>query len=158
MDGQERIRRGYHAIGPGASRDVLAMFHQEQDEPPLWVVHDAAPREPGDPGGEVMALSLFGGVPATFELMGVELSSWELHERRERLVVGGRYRMRPHGSWEVVALPFLHIWSLAGDQVEGVFDYLSGVEVRRRGAERMRLWGAEGLLRRLAWWRHHDAA
>lgn len=157
MDVQERIRRGYRGIGLGASRDVLAMFHQEQDEPPEWLVRNVGPRDPDGSRDDILVLNLFSGVPANYELMGVELHSWEFHERSSRLVVSGRYRMRPRGAWDIVALPFVHIWSLAGDRVEGAFDYISGVEVRRRGAERTRLWGAEGLLRRLAWWRHHDA-
>jgi len=40
MDVLERIKRGYPAIGPGASRDVLAMFHQEQSDAPEWVAED----------------------------------------------------------------------------------------------------------------------
>ena len=64
-------------------------------------------------------------------------------------MVGGRFRARPRGTWEVIPLPFIHIWSVADEQVEAVFDYLGGVEVRRRGAERPR--------RGLRWWRRTEA-
>ena len=45
MDVLERIRRGYGAVGPGAPRDLLAMFHQEQDLPPQWVVVEVRRRD-----------------------------------------------------------------------------------------------------------------
>jgi hypothetical protein len=134
MDVQERIRRGYHAIGPGSPRDVLALFHQDQATPPEWVVRDwslkGRLREPQ----ETVALDLFPAASEGFELIGVELRSWDFHESRARLVIGGRYRTRMRGSWDVVALPFIHIWSFAGDQVESVTDYLGGLEVLRREA------------------------
>ena len=50
-----------------------------------------------------------------------------------RLVVAGRFRTRPRGTWEVVPLPFIHIWSVADDEVKGVFDYLAGIEVQAQG-------------------------
>jgi hypothetical protein len=149
MDVLERIRRGYQAVGPGAPRDVLAMFHQEQDDPPEWVVYDV-----GGGGGvyatrEVVAMELFAAaLPSHWEITGVELRIWDYHQRHSRLVVGGRFRTRPRGAWEVVPLPFIHIWSVAGEQVEAVFDYLAGIEVRRRGTQRPG--------RRILWWRRPD--
>jgi hypothetical protein len=146
MDALERIKRGYRAIGPGAPRDVLAMFHQEQDEAPEWVVEDV-----GNGGGtfasrEVVAMELFAGaMPSHWEIIGVDLRLWDYYERRSRLVVSGRFRTRPRGTWEVIPLPFIHIWSVEDEQVRGVFDYLAGIEVRRRGDERPR--------RRFRWWR-----
>jgi hypothetical protein len=129
MDVVERIRRGYRAIGPGAPRDVLAMFHQEQVDPPEWVIdeggHLHAPRE-------VVALDLFaGGLPEQWEVIGVELCVWDVHRQRSRLVVSGRFRARLRGTWEIMPLPFIHVWSFVDDQVRGVFDYFGGVEVRR---------------------------
>lgn len=138
MDVLERIRRGYRAIGPGAPRDVLAMFHQEEDDAPEWVVHDAVQSGRVFETREVVAMDLFGGVPSHWEITGIDLNIWDFHERYSRLVVGGRYRTRPRGTWEVMALPFIHIWCVAGDQVDAVTDYLSGVELRRRGAVRPR--------------------
>ncbi len=78
MDVLERIKRGYRAIGPGAPRDVLAMFHQEQDEAPEWIVEDV-----GSGGGtyasrEVVAMELFAGaMPAHWEVIGVDLRLWD---------------------------------------------------------------------------------
>ena len=90
MDVLERIRRGYHAVGPGAPSAVLAMFHQEEDDAPEWVVHDV-----GDSGRvfasrDVVAMDLFGGLPGHWELTGIDLRMWDFYERRSRLVVGGR--------------------------------------------------------------------
>ena len=149
MDVLERIRRGYSAVGPGAPSDVLAMFHQEQVEPPEWVVQDVVDTGRVSASREVVAMDLFGGLPSQFEVIGVDLRMWDYYARHSRLVVGGRFRTRPRGSWEVVPLPFIHIWSLTGEQVDTVLDYLAGIEVRRRGTERVR--------RRLRWWRRHGA-
>lgn len=130
----ERIRRGYRAIGPGAPRDVLAMFHQEQPDPPEWVIHDSVTSGREFATREIVAMDLFGGLPPHWEVTGIELSMWDFYESYSRLVVGGHYRTRPRGTWDVMRLPFLHVWSVAGDQVEAVSDYFSGIEVVRRGA------------------------
>jgi hypothetical protein len=146
MDVLERIRRGYRAIGPGAPRDVLAMFHQEQRDPPRWVIDDSGRLHDTR---DVVAMDLFaGGLPEQWEVVGVDLRVWEFHGEKRRLVVGGRFRTRLRGSWEVMALPFIHVWTFADDQVRSVFDYFGGVEVRRledvhRGGRRgMRILGA----------------
>jgi hypothetical protein len=130
MDVLERIKRGYRAIGHGASRDVLAMFHQEQPDPPLWVVDDSIKLIPTR---EIVAMDLFAGLlPLHWEVTGVDLRSWDFYESKDRLVVAGRFRTRPKGSWEVIPVPFIHIWSVDGrDRVRGVFDYMAGIEVVR---------------------------
>ncbi len=139
MDALERIKRGYRAIGPGASRDVLAMFHQEEIDAPQWIVEDVANGGARYAPRDVVALDLFrGALPSNWEITGVDVRTWQYYERSSRLVVAGRFRTRPRGTWEIVPLPFIHIWDLAGEQVEGVFDYLAGIEVRRRGTERPR--------------------
>jgi hypothetical protein len=145
MDVFERIRRGYQAVGPGAPRDVLAMFHQEQDDAPEWVIQDLADTGRIYETRDVVAMDLFGGLPAHWEVTGAELRLWHFSPRRSRLVVGGRFRTRPKGTWEVLPLPFLHIWTVSGDQVQAVMDYLAGIEVRRRDTVRVR--------RRIGWWR-----
>jgi hypothetical protein len=142
MDVLERIRRGYEAIGPGAPRAVLAMFHQEEDGGPEWEVQSPQSRALHE-ANDVVALDLFGGLPAHWEIIGTDLRMWDFSERRSRLVVGGLFRSRPRGSWETLPLPFIHIWTVSGDQVMSALDYFDGVEVRRRGA---------GSARR-RWWR-----
>jgi hypothetical protein len=137
MDVLERIKRGYRAIGPGASRDVLAMFHQEQADPPEWVVDDSIRVLPAR---EVVAMDLFAGaLPSHWEVTGVDLRMWDYYTGKCRLVVAGRFRTRPLGTWEVVPLPFIHIWSVGdNDQVRSVFDYFAGIEVKRRADVRPR--------------------
>ncbi len=95
MDVFERIRRGYRAVGPGAPRDVLAMFHQEQDDAPEWVIQDLADTGRVYETRDVVAMDLFGGLPAHWEVTGAELRLWDFYPRRSRLVVGGRFRTRP---------------------------------------------------------------
>jgi hypothetical protein len=136
MDVLERIKRGYRAMGPGASRDVLAMFHQEQPDPPEWVVDDTTRIVPAR---GVVAMDLYAGaLPPHWEVIGVDLRMWDYYARKSKLVVAGRFRTRPRGTWEVVRLPFIHIWSVGDDQVRGVFDYLAGIEVKRRADVRPR--------------------
>jgi hypothetical protein len=139
MDVVERIRRGYRAIGPGAPRDVLAMFHQDQPDPPDWVIDESGHLHDT---GEVVAEDLFaGGLPSQWEVIGVELRTWDFYQRTCRLVVGGRFRARLRGTWEVIPLPFVHVWTIGDDQVRAVFDYFGGVELRRReDAEKRRGW------------------
>jgi len=77
MDVLERIKRGYRAIGPGASRDVLAMFHQEEPEAPEWVVDDSIRVIPSR---EVVAMDLFAGaLPSHWEVIGVDLRMWDYY-------------------------------------------------------------------------------
>ena len=147
MDVVERIRRGYRAMGPGAPRDVLAMFHQDQPDPPDWVIDESGHLHETR---EVVAEDLFaGGLTAQWEVIGVELRMWDFSQRTCRLVVGGRFRARLRGTWEVIPLPFVHIWSFADGQVQAVFDYFGGVELRRRGYVRPR--------RGWRFWRRADA-
>ena len=146
MDALERIKRGYRAIGPGAPRDVLAMFHQEQPDPPEWVVDDSIRVVPAR---AVVATDLFAGaLPSHWEVVGVDLRRWDFSTGKRRLVVAGRFRTRPRGTWEIIPLPFIHIWSVGDDdQVRGVFDYLAGIEVKRRSdippRRRWRFWRRE---------------
>jgi hypothetical protein len=154
MDVMERIKRGYRAIGPGASRDVLAMFHQEQLDPPRWVIDESGHLHATR---DVVAEDLFaGGLPSQWEVIGVDLRIWDIHPKKSRLVVGGRFRARLRGTWEVIPMPFIHVWSFADNQVQTVFDYFGGVEVRRLDDVRR---DGRGLFwwRGLRFWRHADA-
>ncbi|MFA4965567.1 MAG: hypothetical protein WC709_08040 [Thermoleophilia bacterium] len=56
--------------------------------------------------------------------------------RETRLLVVGRFRARPRGSWDVMVLPFAHIWYLVGGHVVRVVSYLDGVELRRLAPRR----------------------
>ncbi len=148
MDVLERIKRGYRAVGPGAPRDVLAMFHQEQDDPPEWVIDESGRISSTH---DVVAMDLFAvHLPSQWEIVGVELRNWDLSEKASRLVVGGSFRARLRGTWEVMPLPFVHVWSFCGDQVQNVFDYFGGVEVKRRvdvcPPRRRRFWRHAGAL------------
>jgi len=132
MDGLECIRRGYNALGFGADRDVLAMFDQLGREPARWVMRDTVP--PGfqvTPCGDIVAMDLFGHLPPQYEVIGVSPEKWEYSERHACLVVSGHVRVRPRGGWDVVVLPFVHIWSFAEGRVQKVVSFLEGVEVMR---------------------------
>ena len=83
-------------------------------------------------------MELFGGLPSHFEVIGVELRTWSMNRRRTKLTVIGRYRARIRGTWEVLALPFTHIWYVSGGRVERVVSLLDGVELRRRAPAQSR--------------------
>ena len=131
MDVQELIKRGYRALGLGADDDVLAMFDQLDAEPADWVVYELGAFGRRHPASDVVAMELFGGLPSHFEVIGVDPRTWSMNRRRTRLTVSGQYRVRPRGSWEVLVLPFTHIWRFTGGRVDKVLSLLDGVEIRR---------------------------
>ena len=112
------------------------MFHQEQLDPPEWVIDESGHLHDTR---DVVADDLFaGGLPSQWEVIGVDLRQWDFYQNKCRLVVGGRFRARLRGTWEVIPLPFIHIWSFGDGQVQAVFDYFGGVELRRREDVRRR--------------------
>ena len=131
MDVQELIKRGYRALGLGADDDVLAMFDQLGGEPAHWAVYEVGAFGRRHPASDVVAMELFGGLPSHFEVIGVELRTWSMNRRATKLTVIGRYRARIRGTWEVLALPFTHIWHVPGGRVDRVVSLLDGVEIRR---------------------------
>jgi hypothetical protein len=131
MDVEELLKRGYRALGLGADDDVLAMFRQPGAEPADWVVYELGVFGRRHPAGDVVAMELFAGLPSHYEVIGVEPRTWSMKRRGTRLTVIGRYRVRARGSWEVLALPFSHVWAISGGRVERVTSVLDGVEIRR---------------------------
>jgi ketosteroid isomerase-like protein len=132
MDIFEAVRRGYHALGFGADADVLAMLDQDGPEPACWEIHSLDIRRVRSrPAGEVAALDLFGGLPAQFELAGVQVRSWAPNERRARLAVSGSYRVRLRGTAETYDLPFIHAWTFKDGRVNEVRNLTEGFELRR---------------------------
>ncbi len=128
----ESVRRLYHTVGLGACRDVLAVFGQESPGSDAgWVVRDLIDSGQVHPARDVVALDLFGGVPPHFEVIGVEPEDWRQDGSGRVLVVTGHFRTRPRGGWDVIRLPFAHVWRFGDEGVESVVSYLDGVEVRR---------------------------
>ena len=50
---------------------------------------------------------------------------------RVRVVVQRVLRSRPRGSWEVVRVPFMHIWTLRNGVATGVSGYSDGIDLQR---------------------------
>jgi ketosteroid isomerase-like protein len=136
MDVQELIKRGYRALGLGADDDVLALFDQRDGEPTDWVVYEMGAFGRPHPANDVVAMELFGGLPSHFEVIGVEPRTWTMNRRGTTLTVIGRYRARVRGTWEVLALPFTHIWHFPGGHIDKVVSLLDGVEIRRQAPAR----------------------
>jgi hypothetical protein len=131
MDLFEPIRRGYRALGFGADEDVRAMLDQTGPEPACWEVRGVGLWGRSRPADGVAALELFRGLPAHFELVRVQVTTWAPNKRLTRLAVGGRFRVRVRGTWEVLEVPFDHVWSFAGGRVQSVHNVLDGFELRR---------------------------
>ncbi|HEY5386692.1 MAG TPA: hypothetical protein VIL79_02205 [Thermoleophilia bacterium] len=136
MDVEELIKRGYRALGLGADDDVLAMFDQLDGECAEWAVYELSAFGRHHPAGDIVAMELFGGLPAHFEVVGVEPTTWTANRRQTKVAVSGRFRVRPRGSWEVMALPFTHIWDIAHGRIDSVVSLLDGVELRRLSTAR----------------------
>ena len=131
MDVQELIKRGYRALGLGADGDVLAMFDQLGGEPAAWTLCELSAFGRRRPASDVAALDLFGGLPSHFDVIGADPKAWSMNRRQTKLTVTGHFRVRPRGTWEVMVLPFTHIWSIADGRVDSVVSLLDGVELRR---------------------------
>jgi len=125
-------------MGLGAPADVLRLFDQDVGGDRVaagarWSV------EVLESGGrcaarDVVADDLFGAVPPTWNVTGVDVDDllpYELADGSLRVVARGTYRCRPRGSWECYELPFAHIWTLRDGHVVRVVCYLEGVELRR---------------------------
>ncbi len=134
----ELLRRGYAEMGLGAPADVLRLFDQDVGGD-LTAVTSRWCVEVQENGSryaarDVVADDLFGAVPATWDVTGVDLDDllpYELSDGSLRVVARGTYRCRPHGGWECYELPFAHIWTMRGGHVVRVVCYLEGIELRR---------------------------
>ena len=129
MDIVELLRRGYRSLGFGADADVLRLFDQRiEGDTVRWVVVDYVSGGRETTTREVVAHDLLGSIPSHWEVAGVDTHSWR--RQGATIVVTGHIRVRPRGGWEVEALPFAHIWKVAGDKVVSVRSYLDGIELR----------------------------
>ncbi len=124
----DTLRRGYRAFGVGAGSDLLALFDQDVDGGgAAW-----------DVGGPRSRLATRAGAVAAYDLFGAE-PGWEVvraepddvAERGDTLVVTGHVFWRPRGGWELVPVPFCHIWTVRGGRPVRVLSYLDGLELRR---------------------------
>jgi ketosteroid isomerase-like protein len=63
-----------------------------------------------------------------------EITDFEIHQvtsKHDAIFVVGACRCRPKGSWDVVRLPFLHVWHLRDGRAARVENRFNLVEVRR---------------------------
>ena len=82
-------------------------------------------RETDDLPGELFWHSL----PPHWEISSLEVRELSVHH--DTIAVAGLYRCRPKGSWEVMELPFLHLWRLRDGRLLRVLSPLDAVELRR---------------------------
>lgn len=126
----ELLTRGYRSLGFGVDSDVLRLFDQRvEGDTVRWVVVEYVSGGRETATREVVAHDLLGSIPQHWEVAGVDTQSWR--RQGDTIVVTGHIRVRPRGGWDVLPLPFAHIWKVAGDKVVSVRSYLDGIEVRR---------------------------
>jgi ketosteroid isomerase-like protein len=123
------LRESYGAMGLGAARPVLRLFGRLRDEAVRWVVVDLADSGRAFATRDDPVRDLFGSLPAHWELAGVEVTGMRVGG--ERVVVTGRFRCRPKRRWDVVSVPFAHVWTMRSCCAERVYSFLDGVELRR---------------------------
>lgn len=131
MDPLAVLREGYLAFGLGTPPAVLRMFDQPGvGERQGWSVREvmSTVRYPARP---VVADDLFGGLPSHWEVTRVEPETFQ--EEGDRILVTGHFRCRPKGGWEVLRLPFAHIWTILQGKVVSVVSYVDGIEIERAG-------------------------
>jgi ketosteroid isomerase-like protein len=123
------LREGYWSMGFGAPLAVLRLF--DQDVPgreARWIVREVTSTVRYQ-AREIVADDLFGSIPPHWQVVRVVPRRWS--ESHDRVVVLGHIHCRPRGSWDVMAIPFAHIWTVARGQVVSVLSYLDGIEIER---------------------------
>jgi hypothetical protein len=125
------LRDGYRSLGFGAPRAVLRLF--DQDEPGCearWIVREVTSTARYQ-ARDVVADDLFGSIPPHWQVVRVVPRRFQ--ERDNRVVVLGHIHCRPRGSWDVMSIPFAHIWTVVRGKVVSVLSYLDGIEIERVG-------------------------
>jgi hypothetical protein len=128
----ELVRNAYRAIGLGVGDAMLRLFGQGEGRSPAWSVVDVTSGQAGR-SRPVAADDLFGSIPPHWEVTRVEPATVRVEDRH--VIVTGHILCRPRGvrSFDLVKVPFAHVWTLEGEEAQRVFSYLDGVELRRAG-------------------------
>ncbi|HJW75642.1 MAG TPA: hypothetical protein VJ787_08235 [Thermoleophilia bacterium] len=125
----DMLRAGYRALGFGAPEPVLRMFDQHlPGREARWVVRDVTSTARFR-SRDVVADDLFGSIPPHWQV--VRVVPWRFEDKDDRVIVMGHIWCRPRGSWDVMSVPFGHIWTLALGKVVSVLSYLDGIEIER---------------------------
>jgi hypothetical protein len=123
------LRQGYRSFGLGVAPAMLTMLDQDlEGGGAAWEVGGSR-TDLASPAGEVAAFDLFGGEEPGWEIVRVEPNDFT--ERRDTIVVTGHVYWRPRGGWEVLPVPFCHVWTLRDGRPLSVRSLLDGIELRR---------------------------
>jgi ketosteroid isomerase-like protein len=125
----QMMREGYRALGFGASKAVLRLFDQRAlGDTAGWIVHELTSMARHSPR-EVVADDLFRSIPPQWQVIRVEPMRFE--PGNGCVIVMGHVRLRLRGTWEVMSVPFAHVWTLAHGRVVRVLSCLDDVEIER---------------------------
>ncbi len=123
------LREGYRSLGFGAPAAVLRLFDQDAPgDQAHWIVRELTSTARYR-AREVVADDLLGSIPPHWQVVHVVPRRWEGSD--ERVVVVGHIECRPRGSWDVVSIPFAHIWTVVHGKVVSVLSYLDAIEIER---------------------------
>lgn len=124
------VGSAYRAIGLGVGEGMLRLFGQGSGRTTAWFVVDLVSGERGR-ARAVAAEDLFGSIPGHWEVTRVETAAIRVEDGR--VIVTGSILCRPRGvrSFDLVRVPFAHVWTLREGEVVRVLSYLDGVELRR---------------------------
>jgi hypothetical protein len=129
------IRSGYRAIGLGVGDAMLRLFGQgsasEVTRRSRWLVVDLSSGH-SSRGRDVAAEDLFGSIPPHWQVTRVEPRS--ITPEDGAVVVTGHILCRPKGRtgiWDMVRVPFAHIWYLRDGEAVRVRSYLDGIDLVR---------------------------
>ena len=127
----ETLRAGYRAYGLGVAEAMLTMFDQGPSGGADWEV--GGPRSGLTAEARLTPYDLFGGETAGWEIVRVEPNDFVDHS--DRIVVTGHVLWRPKHGWNVIPVPFLHIWTLRERHPVRVLSYLDGIELSRTDSD-----------------------
>ena len=125
----------YAFLGPGFPPQVLRVFASEAErEGESWCL--------AYNGWQLRCLAaldlsnneLF-ALPPGWELMRVDIAklTGKLTSHGEVLNVAGFFYCRPHGAWEDMGFPFLHLWTMCAGRALRFQSFFDGIELQRVG-------------------------
>jgi hypothetical protein len=127
-DELERLRNAYGALGPGFPSEARVLFDQNGAEEGEWCIKVNSRRSRCLGTSELDSSDLF-LLPATWEVMRAEVR--QLAHKRDIATVTGFMYCRPHGSWENMRLPLLHVWTMCLGKALRFENLLDGIELGR---------------------------
>jgi hypothetical protein len=116
-------------LGPGFAPEVFALFDTGSGvQRREWCLVAFGRRLRCLRASELESDDLF-ALPPTWEITRV-VPRHLTRRRHGRVAVTGLLFCRPRGSWEMMQLPFLHVWTLSRGRASRFENFLDGIDLR----------------------------